>query len=340
MSRFSTAAFSRRRFLAASAGATATLLAAAACGDSDDDTADSASSSSGSSASSGFPVTIEHKFGSTTVEKAPERVVSLGWADADVLLALGVVPVGFLDWFKVWDAGVGPWAQDKLGSSKPTVMTGEVNFEKVASLRPDLITFVQSDGAKATWEKLKQLAPSIYGPAAAPAWGVTWKDQTEYIAKSVGKLADGQKLIDATGAAFAKAKAANPEFAGKTVAVAAAYDGKYGAYVGQDARVQFMQALGFTNSPKLEALKKESFYIDLSKERVGLLDADVTIVFGLASTTPLAQDTVLQSIPSAKAGRLVIIDDADLANAFSTNSVLSIPWTIEKFVPQIKKALA
>ena len=338
MSRFSTAALSRRRFLAATAGATATLLVAAACGDSDDDTAGSSASST--AGASGFPVTIEHKFGSTTIEKAPERVVSLGWADADALLALGVVPVGFLDWFKVWPAGVGPWAHDKLGGARPTVMTGEVNFEKVASLRPDLVTFVQSDGAQATWDKLKALAPTVYGPAAAPAWGVTWKDQTEYIAKAVGKVAAGQQLVDSTNAAFAKAKTEYPEFAGKTVAVAAAYDGKYGAYVGQDARVQFLQSIGFTNSPKLEALKKDSFYVDLSKERVGLLDADVTIVFGIGSTTPLAKDAVLQSIPSAKAGRLVIIDDPDLANAFSTNSVLSIPWTIEKFAPQLKKALA
>jgi iron complex transport system substrate-binding protein len=327
--------FSRRRFLATTAGAAATSLLAAACGD--DDSASSTASSSAGGA--GFPVTITHKFGSTTIKKAPERVVSLGWADADALLALGITPVGFLDWFKVWKQGVGPWAQSKLGSPAPTVMTGAVNFEKVASLRPDLVTFVQSDGVKATWDKLSKLAPTVYGPGSAPAWGVTWQDQTSYIAKAVGKEADGARLIDQTTAALAKAKSSNPEFTGKTVAVAAAYDGKYGAYVGQDARVQFMRALGFTNAPKLEALKSNSFYVDISKERVNLLDADLTVVFGIGSTTPLTKDAVLQSIPSAKAGHLVVIDDADLANAFSTNSVLSIPWTIEKFVPQLKTAL-
>ena len=41
-----------------------------------------------------FPVTIEHAYGETTVEQEPERVVALGWSDPDVVLSLGVVPVG------------------------------------------------------------------------------------------------------------------------------------------------------------------------------------------------------------------------------------------------------
>jgi iron complex transport system substrate-binding protein len=39
-----------------------------------------------------FPVTIEHAFGTTTVERAPERVVTLGVTDADAVLALGTTP--------------------------------------------------------------------------------------------------------------------------------------------------------------------------------------------------------------------------------------------------------
>ena len=41
-----------------------------------------------------FPVTIEHAFGSTTIEKEPQRVATLGWSDQDHVAALGVVPVG------------------------------------------------------------------------------------------------------------------------------------------------------------------------------------------------------------------------------------------------------
>src|SRR5690606_20608019 len=59
-----------------------------------------ATSDTGSDApSDAFPVTIEHKYGETTIEEEPERVVAVGFTDQDTLLALGVVPVGIRDWY-------------------------------------------------------------------------------------------------------------------------------------------------------------------------------------------------------------------------------------------------
>ena len=122
--------------------------------------------------------------------------------------------------------------------------------------------------------------------------------------------------------------------------VAAAFGGQYGAYTRGDGRVQFMEALGFQNSQKIEDLKPANFYAEVSKEKVGLLDADLTVIFALGAGAELKKDTVLNIIPSAMAGRLRIIDEADLVNGFSTNSVLSTPYVIEKFLPLVKAALA
>ena len=330
---------SRRNLLFGAAGVAAAGLLAA-CGDSNG--GDSPTTGGSSAATGGsFPATVTHQFGSTTVEEAPKTVVSLGWGDADALLALGVVPVGILDWFQAWDTGVGPWAQAKLNGAKPQVLKGpEINFETVATLRPDLITFAKSDNVKATYDRLAKLAPTLSGPAGTLPYGTTLKDQTTLIAEALGRKADGEKLVADTDKALAAAKAANPEFGGKTVAVGAAFGGQYSGYVRGDGRVQFLEALGFTNSPKIEDLKPANFYAEVSKERVSLLDADLTVVFGLGAGAELKNDTVLNSIPAAKAGRLLIISDADLVNAFSTNSVLSTPYTLEKFVPLVKAALA
>ncbi len=329
---------SRRNLLFGAAGVAATGLLAA-CGDSDSDAPAAGSSSAATGGS--FPVTVTHQFGSTKVEEAPKTVVSLGWGDADALLALGVVPTGILDWFQAWPTGVGPWAQARLNGAKPTVLKGpEINFESVATLRPDLVTFTKSDNVKATWDQLEKLAPTLSGPAGSAPYGTTLKDQTLLIAEALGRKAEGEALDAANDKALADAKAANAEFTGKSVVVAAAFSGQYGAYTRGDGRVQFMEALGFQNSQKIEDLKPANFYAEVSKEKVSLLDADLTVIFALGAGAELKKDALLNSIPSAKAGRLLVIDDADLANAFSTNSVLSTPYVRDKVVPLVKAALA
>src|SRR5690349_18320733 len=48
---------------------------------------------------SAYPVTIEHKYGSTTITEFPERIVLVGLTEQDALLALGVVPVATREWY-------------------------------------------------------------------------------------------------------------------------------------------------------------------------------------------------------------------------------------------------
>ncbi|MFD6620228.1 iron-siderophore ABC transporter substrate-binding protein, partial [Streptomyces albidoflavus] len=79
----------RRRFLV---GAVALALAGslAACGS---DSGDAEDGSAGQKASGAFPAQVATKFGTVTVKERPERVVALGWGDAETALALGVQPV-------------------------------------------------------------------------------------------------------------------------------------------------------------------------------------------------------------------------------------------------------
>lgn len=68
----------------------------AGCGS---DSADQADKKSDNAPAAGgtFPVTVEHAFGSTKVEKAPKRVVSVGYTDDQAILAFGIKPVGMVD---------------------------------------------------------------------------------------------------------------------------------------------------------------------------------------------------------------------------------------------------
>ena len=83
----------RVQSIIASVAAAATLFSVTACS-SEESTSNESVSSADNANSAAFPVTIEHAFSETTIEKAPERVATVGWANHEVPLALGVVPVG------------------------------------------------------------------------------------------------------------------------------------------------------------------------------------------------------------------------------------------------------
>src|SRR6478672_11897539 len=92
------------------------------------------------SAPTSGPVIIQHRFGQTTIPAPPRRVVSAGFTEQDDLLAVGVVPIAVTKWwddepFEVW-----PWAQSKLGSAQPEVLSIYVDgfqFDRIAALQPD-----------------------------------------------------------------------------------------------------------------------------------------------------------------------------------------------------------
>src|SRR5687767_9076094 len=109
----STPARSRRRLALAILAALSLLTILAACGD--DDSAGSSGDAAEAGTTDAFPITIEHAFGETVIEKAPERVLAWGWASADASIALGVVPVAIPFQEYGGDAqGVLPWIRDAL----------------------------------------------------------------------------------------------------------------------------------------------------------------------------------------------------------------------------------
>ncbi|MDR2136282.1 MAG: hypothetical protein LBO76_06680, partial [Treponema sp.] len=71
-----------------------------------------------------YPIVIRHAFGETVIERKPERVATIQWANQDVVLALGLVPVGFSAAnYGVSDgSGILPWTAKRLkelGVDKP-----------------------------------------------------------------------------------------------------------------------------------------------------------------------------------------------------------------------------
>ena len=319
------------------------VLPLVACGSGDDE--QSASSGSGGGADSGaFPVTIDHKYGSTTIESAPKRVVVVGLREQDPLLALGVVPVATTEWYGKHPGAVFPWAEDELGDAPlPTVLddTDGIEIEKVAAQRPDLILGVYSGITDKEYSALSKIAPTIAQPKGEPDYGSSWQEETLITGKAVGKPQEAQALVDKTETLVAGAAAEHPEFKGKTAAIVADYQGVF-VYGPMDVRSRLLEELGFQYPKELVDAFPKEFGGQLSDEKIDLLDVDGVLVWfadGDRSKAELKRNPLYGKLDVSKQERDVFIRGDDrVYDATSFVSVLSMPSLLEELVPRLAAA--
>lgn len=311
--------------------------------------AEAAPGESGASAEGAFPVTIEHKFGSTTIEAAPQRVVALGFTDQDAVLAAGVTPIAVRYFFGDESDQVWPWADGAVTGEQPIVLNqpfGTLNFEAIAELQPDLITAVSAGLTEEEYNTLSQIAPTLAQSDAYVDFGVPWQEQTIVIGQALGREVQARELVSAMEAQFAEVRAAHPEFEGATAAIASpAGDGQYFFSGPQHERQRFLTSLGFVLPAELAELAGDAFYGTLSGERMDLLDTDILLwTTSAEQTAALEADPLYQSLAVAQEGRDLFLDttgaDGLAGPAIVFGSVLSFPAAFDELVPQLAERLA
>ncbi|WP_448615117.1 iron-siderophore ABC transporter substrate-binding protein [Modestobacter sp. URMC 112] len=299
-----------------------------------------AEAGTGTAAASGFPVTVSTAFGDVTVEEEPTRVVALGWSDAETALALDVQPVGASDWLGFGGEGVGPWAEGRYDEAPEIIETLEPSLEAVAALEPDLILDTRSDATQERYDALSAIAPTIGQPEGVGPYQTTWQQQLELVGQALGRSEEAAAVQDDVDRQFADAAAANPGFEGTEVAVGAYTSEGFGGYVRGDARVDFMEQLGFVNAPAIQELAGEDFFVPISEEQLQLFDAPLTVVFPIfVDATEITANPLWQAVPSVQQGHAVVLDDPTLANAFSSGSSLGIGHALDNAVPLFAGAL-
>jgi iron complex transport system substrate-binding protein len=317
------------------AAALTTTGALAACGSGDDGPAAGSAPSSGGA----FPVTVSTAFGDVEVPAEPQRVVALGWGDAETALALGVQPVGASDWLAFGGEGVGPWAEGRYDEAPEIIETLEPGLEAVAALEPDLILDTRSPATPERHEALTAIAPTIGQPEGVDAYLTTWQQQLDLVGQALGRTEEAEQLRGDLEQRIADAAAANPAFDGTEVAVGAYSSEGFGAYVRGDTRVDFMESLGFTNEPAVQDLATESFFVPVSDEQVALLDAPLTVVFPIfVDPSQITGNPLWQTLGSVQQGNAVLLDET-LANAFSSGTVLGTGYALDNAVPLFAEAL-
>jgi iron complex transport system substrate-binding protein len=315
---------SRTRAVSAAIAAAAAAAVLAACGGG---TEPAAPESPSGGAAPGFPVTIEHAFGSTTIEQPPERIVALGFNEADFVLALGAQPVGVRDFIGSFDEDSRAWAREAMTGPPPEKVGGEeIDFEKIAALQPDLIMGVYAFLEQSDYDKLSQLAPTVAAPSAEST--ATWQEQTRITGQALGKPEEAEQLVASVEQRFADASAAHPRFAGKTIAVALGEE-TTNTYVLEptDLRAQFFTDLGFVNSPRTG---------QISPEQYGLLDQDVLVLMGVEEEAMLAEPVFAQ-VPVVTQGRTFFTGTfaSEFNGALGFGSPLSLPYALDIALPEL-----
>lgn len=285
-----------------------------------------------------FPVTIEHKYGSTEITAKPERIVTVGLLEQDALLALGVVPVGTTEWFGGHPGAVWPWAQDKLGGAMPTVVgdSQTVNFEQVAALKPDAIIALYSGLTKEQYDLLTQIAPTVAQPGDYTDYGIPWQELTETVGAIVGASEQAKALVADVEERFTEVRAQHPEFTGATAIVATPYEGIW-VYGPEDVRGRFLTSLGFELPAELETVTGTMFGGNVSMERADLLDVDVIIWLDPNDAQGPLGGPLYSSMKVHTEGREIMLDsdNSPLGGATSFVTVLSLPYLLDNLTPML-----
>ena len=337
-----------KRLLTIAAASVAVALGLTACGSSDSsDTADSGSAGSGE-----YPITIEHALGTVTLDEKPERVATVNWANHEVPLALGVVPVGMAAANFGDDDGNGmlPWVEERLeelGAETPVLFdeTDGIDFEAVSDTNPDVILAAYSGLTQEDYETLSEIAPVVAYPEAP--WATSWRDMIELNSAGMGMAEEGKELVASLEQEISDAAAAHPELEGKATMFLTHVDtadlSQVSFYTANDTRAAFFEDLGLATPKSVaDASTDDAFSKKVSAEQVDVFD-DVQIIVTYGDqelVDALEADPLLSQMPAVRNGSIVFLDGSGPLGTAANPTPLAISWVLSDYVQLLSDAAA
>lgn len=300
-----------------------------------------------------FPVTVAHAFGSTTITARPQRVATVAWANHEVPLALGVIPVGMskATWGDDDGDGVLPWVEDRLAELQapaPVLFdeTDGIDFEAVADTDPDVILAAYSGLTREEYDTLSKIAPVVAYPEVP--WGTALADMITMNATALGLADEGAQLVAELDAQIDAALARHPQLRRSSVLFSyldPADLSQIGFYTSHDTRPGFLAQLGVPQPAVVveESAGTDAFYVTVSAEladRFG--DVDLLVTYGEADGAIIGQlqaDPLLSTIPAVANGSIAVLESSTPLAASANPSPLSIGWGIEAYFALLAAAI-
>ena len=313
----------------------ALVVGVGACGGEGD--SGDAGADGGAGGDAGGPVTVEHAYGSTTVDGVPERIVALDGQWTDVLVALDAPLVGAATDPTV-EGGRYPWQDVIPDEVEPIEVTDAIPIEAVAALRPDLIVVSWAVTEEETYDLLSDIAPTI--PRLGEAEVDAWQDMAAVAGEVLDRPDEADALVEDAERLTADVRSELPGLDGRTFAMANYVPGDaiYVVADPEDGASTFFRQLGIEVDPDLVTRADgASGRVELSLEQVGLLDSDLLIL--LTNGVDPAEIPGYDLLPAVRSGAVAVLDLPTVAG-LNTPSPLSIPYSLEAIRPALDAAAA
>jgi len=296
-----------------------------------------------------FPVEITHAFGTTVISEKPVRVATVAWANHEVPLALGIVPVGMAAANFGDDDGDGvlPWVAERLkelGAETPALFDeGDgIDFEAVAATEPDVILAAYSGLSQAEYDTLSQIGPVVAYPQAP--WSTDWRETIRMNSAGLGMSGEGETLITNIEGEIAAEVAKYPELKGKTAMFVTHLDASdlslVNFYTTQDTRVRFFQDLGLAMPKSVtRASSTGSFAGSISAERVDDFDdVDILVTYGDRTLLEaMKANPLLAHMPAVRREAIVLLGRDPVGTA-ANPTPLSVTWVLPDYVRLLAEA--
>ncbi|MER7498680.1 iron-siderophore ABC transporter substrate-binding protein [Nonomuraea pusilla] len=193
-----------RSVLAVLTTALASVLALSACGTTEAPVSPPAAGGPAPSASAS-PVTVTDGRGrEVRLDRPATRVVGLEWGEIEMLVSLGVMPVGAAD-----VKGYGTWvtAAPLDPSVKDVGTRQEPSVDAIAALRPDLVV-MEAERNAALVEQLEKFVPVVVTKGGDAAGGELERMRADFtlIAAAVGRSDVAARVLGDFDAAMSAAK--------------------------------------------------------------------------------------------------------------------------------------
>lgn len=297
-----------------------------------------------------FPVTVQHALGETVIPEQPERVATVAWANHEVPLALGIVPVGMskATWGDDDGDGVLPWVEERLeelDAETPVLFdeTDGIDFEAVSDTDPDVILAAYSGLTQETYDTLSAIAPVVAFPEAP--WATSWRDTILYNSMGLGMEDEGKALIADLEQQIADEVASHPGLAGKSTMFLTHVDtadlSQVSFYTAKDTRSAFFEDLGLSTPKSVaEASTGEEYSQKVSAERVDVFDdVEIIVTYGdQALVDALKADPLLSQMPAVANNSIVFLDGSGPLGTAANPTPLAISWVLGDYVDLLAKA--